>query len=98
MALGAVIALVARALWRSTGLGKPTEHRVGNHMAGARAVVVEWDGAEGYVRADGEMWKAYANTAFAPGEEIAVRRLDGLRLEVEPIGDHPAPPSKAQED
>lgn len=97
MALGAVLALAGRAMWRTTGLGKPSEHRVGGQMAGARGLVVEWDGCEGYVRADGELWKAYANTALASGEKVKVRRLDGLRLEVEKVSDHPASPATAQD-
>lgn len=97
MALGAVLALAGRAAWRTTGLGKPTVHRVGGHMAGARGLVVEWNGREGYVRADGELWKAYANAALLPGEEIAVKRVDGLKLEVEKFSAHPAPPAMAQE-
>lgn len=80
--LGGVLIIAARPFWRATGLGKPTEHRVGRQMANVRATVTEWSGEAGYVDADGERWRAVSKDVLAEGDNVTVTRVDGLRLEV----------------
>lgn len=85
--LGGALIIAIRPLWRSSGLGKPTEHRVGHQMANVRAAVTEWsnNGAgsgSGYVSADGELWRAVSGDALAAGDEVRVVGVDGLKLEV----------------
>ena len=80
--LGGVFFIAAKFLWRASQLGKPTEHRVGSQMTNARAVVVEWSGGEGYVSADGELWRAVSTTPLKKGDAVAVTRVNGLILEV----------------
>lgn len=82
--LGGALIIAARPLWRASGLGKPTEHRVGGQMANVRAEVTEWSnsGGAGYVSADGELWRAVSSDALAAGDEVRVVRVDGLKLEV----------------
>lgn len=86
LALGAVIIIALKLVWSVSGLGKPTEHRVGNQMANARATVVEWscgkEGGEGYVDADGERWRAISTEPLAEGDQVQITRVDGLQLEV----------------
>ena len=80
--LGGFLFIAAKRLWRGTLFGKPTEHRVGAHMANTRAVVVEWSNGEGYVSADGELWRAVSATPLKKGDAVTVTRVDGLKLEV----------------
>lgn len=80
--LGGAVIIAIQPLWRSSGLGKPTEHRVGQQMANVRAEVTEWSEGAGYVSADGELWRATSNDALAIGDEVKVVRVDGLKLEV----------------
>ena len=82
-ALGAAVFIGARLAWRAGPLGRPTELRVGRQMTHARAVVLEWAGGAGYVSADGERWRAVSQDPLAPGDSVAVKRVDGLKLEVE---------------
>ena len=46
--------------------------------------VVEWRGGEGRVRVRGELWQARSATPLRPGQQVRVKRIDGLTLEVEP--------------
>jgi membrane protein implicated in regulation of membrane protease activity len=41
-------------------------------------------GVEGMIRIHGETWRAIANEAVAPGEPVRVRKIEGLKLYVEP--------------
>ena len=52
-------------------------------LAGRTGVVVTALTPRGQVRVDGELWDAHAEYHLAPGEEVVVKSLDGLVLEVE---------------
>ncbi len=52
-------------------------------MLGSEARVVDWQGERGHVRAHGEIWRARADRALAPGATVRVRQVDGLTLVVE---------------
>jgi len=41
---------------------------------------------EGKVFIHGELWDAVASGTVDAGQAVVVRRIDGLRLEVEPVG------------
>jgi membrane-bound serine protease (ClpP class) len=53
-------------------------------MIGSGAQVLDWSGAEGRVRAHGEVWQARAHRPLAPGEAVRIVALEGLTLTVEP--------------
>lgn len=80
--LGAVIIIALKLVWKKSGLGKPTEHRVGKQMANARATVLEWSDHEGYIDAEGERWRAVSKEPLTEGDRVQITRVDGLRLEV----------------
>jgi membrane-bound serine protease (ClpP class) len=46
---------------------------------------------EGKVFVHGELWNAVATSPLPPGQLIVVRRIDGLTLQVEPLGATPPP-------
>lgn len=79
---GAVAALAIVLLWGMSQWGVKTPHRVGDQMANTRASVAEWSGNQGYVWADGELWRAVSGDPLRTGEEVKVTRVDGLTLEV----------------
>lgn len=85
-ALGAIAIIALKVVWSVSGLGKPTEHRVGEQMTHTRATVVEWsrrkEGGEGYVDADGERWRAISTDPLAEGDRVQITHVDGLKLEV----------------
>lgn len=54
-------------------------------LIGAEGEAVSWDGAEGRVRVQGEIWRARADTPLAAGKRIKIVGRDGLALRVEPI-------------
>ena len=53
-------------------------------LVGRRAVVVRALTPVGQVKLDGEVWEARAEYDLLPGDEVVVRGVDGLQLEVEP--------------
>ena len=53
-------------------------------LIGSQALVLEWQGLEGYVWALGERWHARADKEFTPGQKLKVQELDGLTLIVSP--------------
>ena len=53
-------------------------------MIGAPGEVMDWSGAEGRVRVRSEVWRARAEGAFSPGDEVRVTDLEGLVLRVAP--------------
>lgn len=53
-------------------------------MIGMAGRVLEWDGLAGSVRVHGEIWRARADTALAPGGDISVVSREGLTLTVRP--------------
>ncbi len=48
----------------------------------SRAVVIEWSGDTGRVRAHGEIWNARAKATLTPGDTVNVNARDGLTLVV----------------
>lgn len=40
---------------------------------------------EGMVWLEGEAWRAHSTSAIAKDQEVVVRAMDGLLLEVEPV-------------
>jgi membrane-bound serine protease (ClpP class) len=51
-------------------------------MVGRRARVVDWQGQEGRVHVHGELWRARGPAGLVPGQEVEVRAIKGLTLEV----------------
>jgi membrane-bound serine protease (ClpP class) len=52
-------------------------------LVGRRAVVIRPLVASGQVKLDGEVWEARSDAELEPGQEVVVRAVDGLVLEVE---------------
>jgi membrane-bound serine protease (ClpP class) len=61
-------------------------------LLGAEGEVVSWQGAEGRVRVESEIWRARAAGLLAPGARIKVIDRDGLTVVVEPAPAHYPPP------
>jgi len=79
----ALFILVLAALLRSR------KHPVvtgGEALVGAEGETVAWEGSEGRVRVQGEIWRARADAALAAGSRVKVVGRDGLVLRVENIG------------
>jgi membrane-bound serine protease (ClpP class) len=53
-------------------------------LLGAEGETVAWDGEEGRVRVNGEIWRARARLPLQPGARIKVINREGLVLVVEP--------------
>jgi membrane-bound serine protease (ClpP class) len=43
-------------------------------------------GGEGMIRVHGELWRAFSNSSAGEGTRVRVLRVEGLKLEVEPVG------------
>jgi membrane-bound serine protease (ClpP class) len=54
------------------------------HMIGSRARVVDWQGQEGRVHVHGELWHARGPAGLIPGQEVWVKAIGGLTVEVTP--------------
>jgi membrane-bound serine protease (ClpP class) len=54
-------------------------------LIGAEGEAVSWDGAEGRVRVQGEIWRAHADAPLTAGKRIKIVGRDGLALRVEPV-------------
>jgi membrane-bound serine protease (ClpP class) len=54
-------------------------------LLGAEAQAISWDGQEGRVRVEGEVWRARAKAPLQPGTRVKVVGREGLTLIVEPI-------------
>jgi membrane-bound serine protease (ClpP class) len=54
-------------------------------LIGAAGEAVSWQGDEGRVRVQGEIWLARANAPLVPGARVKVLERDGLTLRVQPI-------------
>jgi membrane-bound serine protease (ClpP class) len=52
-------------------------------LIGAEGEAVSWDGTEGRVRVQGEIWRARADAPIAAGKRVKVLKRDGLILCVE---------------
>jgi membrane-bound serine protease (ClpP class) len=53
-------------------------------LLGAEVQTISWDGREGRIRIEGEVWRARAQTPLQPGTRVKVIGRDGLVLIVEP--------------
>jgi membrane-bound serine protease (ClpP class) len=53
-------------------------------MIGSRARVVDWQGQEGRVHVHGELWRAHGPVGLTPGQEVWVKAIGGLTVEVTP--------------
>ena len=54
-------------------------------MVGSVGRVIAWGGREGRVQAHGEVWRASAERALAPGDDVRVTAVSGLTLVVRPL-------------
>jgi membrane-bound serine protease (ClpP class) len=54
------------------------------HMIGAKAKVIDWEGETGHVRIEGEVWTARSSHAPPAGSIVRVVGREGLTLIVEP--------------
>ncbi len=52
------------------------------HLMGAEAQVLEWQGQDGFVWAEGERWQARAKAPLKPGNTVKITALDGLTVVV----------------
>ena len=73
----AAISLLVRSRRRPVVTGKEA-------LAGAEGEAVAWQGQEGRVRVQGEVWRARSTAALAPGSRVRVVAHEGLVLIVEP--------------
>lgn len=53
-------------------------------LRGQPAQILNWQGRQGHVLAEGERWRALGEGAFARGDTVRVKNVNGLTLEVEP--------------
>jgi membrane-bound serine protease (ClpP class) len=82
--LGGVIAEVGEVIW-GLRLARRWRPKTGAEaMIGMRAEVVSPLSPEGQVRLNGELWNAMSSTHAERGDEVVVKRLEGLTLVVEP--------------
>jgi len=56
--------------------------RAGESEDAVRAQVVDWSNGAGYVMADGELWRASSKSHLAPGDEVRIKSVKGLTLQV----------------
>lgn len=86
---GALAVWVAKDLilfpyvWRAYDSRSPANHP----LAGSRGVVVKTLSPEGYIRIQGELWRAETaeqETSIPPGETVTVEGIKGLTLLVRP--------------
>jgi len=54
-------------------------------LPGTRAIAQESFKKRGWVRVEGELWKAKTNTPLNEGEELQIIKCDGLELTVKPL-------------
>lgn len=79
----AFIALGALAM--ATQAARKTGYQLGEEFTPDAGVVEIWEGRAGYVRVGGELWKAEAKVALAPGDAVKVARKNGMLLRVTPV-------------
>jgi membrane-bound serine protease (ClpP class) len=80
--VGCIAFAAVKIFWGMAQWRTKSEHRIGERWGGEHVEVVEWSGAEGYVRAGGELWRATSADPLAPGDQVRVARADGLILSV----------------
>jgi membrane-bound serine protease (ClpP class) len=65
--------------WAIRGRKQPLHH--GPHaVEGHPARVVRWQGHQGQVMINGELWRAAAREDLAVDETVLIRKMDGLTL------------------
>jgi membrane-bound ClpP family serine protease len=63
--------------------GRNRQSRCGKDgMLGKTVEVRFWEGAEGRVVVEGELWKAASNEHLQPGDRAVVQQVDGLVLKI----------------
>lgn len=62
-------------------------------LVGETAVAQTALSPEGKVFVHGELWDAIASSTLPPGQLVVIQRIDGLTLQVEPLGATPPPAS-----
>ena len=77
-----VLTIVLVVAWDIAQRSKKSVHTLGNEMSNARLTVAEWEGDEGAVYVDGELWRAISKDALSPGDKVTVAKVDGLVLKV----------------
>jgi membrane-bound serine protease (ClpP class) len=82
MASAALLLLALAALLRTRKRPVVTGN---DALIGAAGEAVAWQGEQGRVRVQGEIWLARANAPLVPGTRIKVIERDGLTLRVQPI-------------
>jgi len=79
---GAILTLiVARLAMRSV---KAQVVSGSEEMVGSHGEVIDWEGSQGHVWAHSERWRAVSDTPLAPGKQVRITGLSGLKLRVEP--------------
>lgn len=71
-------------VWMAYGAG----HAAKRPLAGSRGVVVKSLSPEGYIRIEGELWRAETADharSIPPGETVTVEGINGLTLLVQPF-------------
>lgn len=84
-ALIAAVLIALGALAMATQRARRTGYQLGEEFTGDAGVVEIWEGRSGYVRVGGELWKAEAKAALAPGDSVKVAKKDGMLLRVTPL-------------
>lgn len=88
LAIGAVAAYVIKDLALYPALRVVFRPAARTQPIGKRGEVVETLAPSGYIRVDGELWKATAPASVAPlpaGGPVVVRAADGLTLLVDEV-------------
>ncbi len=79
-----VAGMAAKARRRPVVSGAP-------RMLGICGEILEFDRGDGWASIEGEQWKVRSTLPLHPGERVRVDRVDGLTLEVSPLGRSPTP-------
>jgi membrane-bound serine protease (ClpP class) len=76
---GLLFIIVLGFAWRS--MRKPATSGTGT-MIGNPAEILEWAKGEGLIWADGERWKAVGDAKFKKGQNVEIKKVDGLNVVV----------------
>lgn len=56
-------------------------------MEGKEVKIEKWQGTDGIVSINGELWKATSDGPLLPGDKAIIEKVDGLLLSVKPRND-----------
>ncbi len=56
-------------------------------MLGKVGVVEQWEGAEGRIYVNGELWQAVSDSPLSTGDKALIQDIKGLKVRVEPLKD-----------